>query len=112
MQVHDTTWDRADLPAPTLNIRLDGCIVPDVRGEARLDTAHLVVLDGFLDEPVRRGLMEALVGPGWPGGPALPGDQWERATADAAGTPPTWGLKARDSAELQALLGASRRGPE
>jgi len=51
-----------------------------------------VVLDNFLDEPTRQGLLEALTAPGW-AGQDPPAALWERATADAAQRPATWGLK-------------------
>lgn len=77
------------------------------------------MLDNFLDEPTRQGLLDALTAPGWsdqhqqhgqlhqgsagnsqgqghiihthPVDPPTP--QWERATADAAQRPATWGLR-------------------
>ncbi|GFH18074.1 ankyrin repeat domain-containing protein [Haematococcus lacustris] len=59
----------------------------------RLDMAHVVVLDNFLDEATRAGLMAALSPPGcdpskgpWP-------QLWERATADSEKAPRTWGLR-------------------
>lgn len=51
-----------------------------------------VVLDNFLDEPTRSGLLEALTAPGWQGANP-PQPKWERRTADAAERPPTWGLQ-------------------
>lgn len=61
--------------------------------------APQVVLDNFLDEPTRQGLMEALTQPGWQGA-APPEAQWERATADAAERPVTWGLRSQVLSQL------------
>lgn len=60
-----------------------------------------VVLDNFLDEPTRQGLLEALTAPGWTG-QHPPEALWERATADAAQRPATWGLKAGVLSQLAA----------
>jgi hypothetical protein len=51
-----------------------------------------VVLDNFLDEPTRSGLLDTITAPGWQG-PSPPEPKWERCTADAAERPPTWGLQ-------------------
>lgn len=54
LETHATAWDPSRLQ-PTLNLTLDGCIVPTQAGSARVDAAHLVVLDAFIDEPTRAG---------------------------------------------------------
>lgn len=64
---HPTDWRLAS--PPTLNIALDGCIVPCGDG-ARVDYAHVVVLDDFIDEPIRKQLMDFLTAPGWQVGSA------------------------------------------
>jgi hypothetical protein len=177
LATHATAWDPASVKV-TLNLRLDGCIVPTSRGGARVDYAHLVrslcaarmstrtadlcsglpcsmagcagprtctrgrqrracvrvprrthsqvVLDNFLDEPTRSGLWDFLTNPrdthadtahaapGGSGGDAAahapprgdathgssttcaadpPASKWQRATADAAAHPATWGLR-------------------
>lgn len=56
-------------------------------------THKQVVLDNFLDESTRQGLLDTLTGPGWPGGPHPPESLWEQRTADAAGAAATWGLQ-------------------
>lgn len=53
---HETDWD-PQACSPTLNIALDACIVPTSTGEARLDTAHVVVLDDFFGEAERQELL-------------------------------------------------------
>jgi hypothetical protein len=89
----------------TLNIALDGCIVPTQSGAARVDYSHLVVLDNFLDEPTRQQLLDYITEPGWTNSSGSPKhahppmSKWEQATcdaADAASKPRarTWGLTA------------------
>lgn len=90
-----TDWDPASLEV-ALNARLDGCIVPSgADGGGRVSFSHVVALDGLLDDPLRRELLEYLVGqPDADGGVrTLPEDRWERRTADMAGAAPTWGLR-------------------
>jgi hypothetical protein len=90
----------------TLNVALDGCIVPTQSGAARVDYSHLVVLDNFLDEPTRQQLLDYITEPGWTSSSSdnskhaqPPDTKWEQATcdsADAASKPRarTWGLTA------------------
>ncbi len=172
-----TDW-QPSAAAVTLNVRLDGRIVPSAGGGARVSYSHIAVLDGFTDEPTRGALLGFLTRPagtdaaadgGAAGGGAesaqgvagadaagiaahggragggnggqsgegaagqrrtavgttrltegggtttggtaaagtgagaataaevadevLPGDKWERRTADQAGLKPTWGVK-------------------
>lgn len=65
-------------------------------------------MDNFLDESTRQGLLDALTGPGWPGGPHPPESLWERRTADAAGAAATWGLQARVLAGLASGQAAAK----
>jgi hypothetical protein len=60
-----------------------------------------VVLDNFLDEPTRQGLLDAVTAPGWQG-PHPPDTHWARRTADAAQAAPTWGLQGHHLAALAA----------
>jgi len=94
LKTHETRWtpDAPDFKV-TLNIALDGCIVPTQSGTARVDYSRLVVLDNFIDEPIRCQLLEFLTGPSWAGS-APPASKWGRVTADADGKPLTWGLHA------------------
>ena len=104
---HPTPWDPAALRV-SMNLRLDGCIVPSEREGARLSYSHLAVLDDFLDDATRRELRDFLVAPQEEGGVdtdkdkdtaqdsgagAVPVDRWERGTADMAGAAATWGIK-------------------
>lgn len=41
VKTHSTPWDPATVKV-TLNITLDGCIVPTTAGGARVDYSHLV----------------------------------------------------------------------
>lgn len=92
IKTHQTTWtpNASDFKV-TLNIALDGCIVPTQSGTARVDYSRLVVLDNFIDEPTRCQLFEFLTAPSWAGS-TPPASKWDRVTADADGKPLTWGL--------------------
>lgn len=54
---HPTSW-RPSSARVTLNISLDACIVPDASGDARVDKAHLIVLDDFIGENERMELLD------------------------------------------------------
>ena len=61
---HDTCWDPSEA-MPTLNLRLDGRVVPSAfpnEGCARVSFSHVVVLDNFIGEPEREALMTFLTG--------------------------------------------------
>ena len=118
----DTTWQAADAK-PTLNVRLDGRIVQSAASGARIAYSHIVVLDDFIDETTRAELLAFLTAPaaGSPGSASakaasasdtlqaaagegvagdaagLPGDRWERQTADQAGLAATWGVKVQQA---------------
>lgn len=63
LRTHDTTWVPApNNPKVTLNVVLDGCIVPTESGAARVDYSHLVLLDNFIDERTRQQLLDCLTG--------------------------------------------------
>lgn len=63
VETHETEWDASGV-APTLNMRLDGRIVPSATlpGGARVSFSHLLVLDNFIGEPERAALMSFLTG--------------------------------------------------
>eukprot|EP00879_Flechtneria_rotunda_P012225 GHRR01012767.1.p1 GENE.GHRR01012767.1~~GHRR01012767.1.p1 ORF type:complete len:420 (+),score=129.30 GHRR01012767.1:107-1366(+) len=90
LRTHPTDWSPENLK-PTLNLVLDGCIVPTVAGSARVDYSHLVVLDNFIDEPTRLQLLDYLTEPGWYYADP-PASKWSRSTSDADEKPETWGL--------------------
>ena len=91
VKTHESTWDPSTAQV-TLNARLDARLVP--QGSAmRLDYSHVVVLDDFIGEPERQGLLEFLTQPDWDHSNGPPAEKWERETADGAGLPKTWGLK-------------------
>lgn len=70
LATHETDWSPERL-TPTLNLRLDGRIVPSVAaGGARVSFSHLVVLDGFFGEPERRELAGFLTSSGAAAGQA------------------------------------------
>ena len=110
-----TSWDPQSLEIP-LNIRLDGCIVPSSHAleGARISYSHVVVLDGLVDDPLRKEIQKILldgedegINPSThntQGGVRhLPDEKWERKTADMAGGAPTWGLRPHI---LKTLLGS------
>jgi hypothetical protein len=129
LRTQPSSWT-PDAVSPTLNLRLDGRIVPSAAaGGARVSFSHLVVLDEFCSEPDRRELMgfmasgnaaachcdertgvdgsaEHAAAGGCPEA-AVPGPSWMRATADRAGLPPTWGLKVRLCAHGAGAVGVS-----
>ena len=117
LQTQPSSWTPGAV-SPTLNLRLDGRIVPSAAvGGARVSFSHLVVLDGFFGEPERQEMMGFLTGGNAAARPlderdsvdgsgehaaagggleaAVPGPRWTRATADRAGLQPTWGLRVR-----------------
>lgn len=63
LATHDSDW-APHACSVTLNVTLDACIVPTSSGEARLDTAHVVVLDDFFGEPEREELLSFITQPG------------------------------------------------
>lgn len=86
-------WSPDDLQIP-INVRLDGCIVPNTTsGAARVSFSNVVVLDNLVDDKVRRQLAEFLVDDPSGSVATLPEGTWERKTADMEGAQPTWGLK-------------------
>ncbi|GIL79132.1 hypothetical protein Vretifemale_8519 [Volvox reticuliferus] len=89
---HPTSWRPTDSRV-ALNVTLDACIVPDATGAARVDKAHLVVIDDFISEGDRIGLLDFITHPGWDVLMPPPGDKWDRATRDSATASPTWGLR-------------------
>ncbi|KAK9804411.1 hypothetical protein WJX72_011538 [[Myrmecia] bisecta] len=94
LQTHETGWDPASVKV-AINARLDARIVPSAASPdgARLDYAHIVVLDDFFGEDERVALLGFLTAPDWDHSRGPPADKWERATADGAGLPRSWGLK-------------------
>lgn len=72
-----------------------------VLGDAR---EAVVVLDSVIDDALRRQLLALLCGDAPPGGSAPPRALWDRRTRDAAGLPPSWGLR-------QSLLRRLERSP-
>lgn len=63
LQVHESPWD-PDSTACTLNVALDGCIVPSESLGARVDKAHVVVLDDFVSPSDRKELLDWITEPG------------------------------------------------
>ncbi len=63
LETHETSWQPSHARL-TLNVTLDAMIVPSASGAARVDTAHLVVLDDFIGEEERRELLDFITEPG------------------------------------------------
>lgn len=69
IQTHSSAWkpDATSGPRVALHVSVDAGIVPCPNTGMRLDTARMVVLDEFIDEDTRVGLLDALTAPGaWP----------------------------------------------
>lgn len=93
-------WSPADARV-ALSARLDGRLVPGA--PPRVDRTAVVAVDGVVDAPLRSALLSLLLGPaGDEAAPSPPTSLWERATADAAGAPPAWGLTGAALAALAA----------
>ena len=84
LATHETDWS-PERVSPTLNLRLDGRIVPSAAaGGARVSFSHLVVLDGLFGEPERQELAAFLTGSGAAAGQPNGDDAALTATADGA----------------------------
>ena len=96
VRVHATSWRPSDARV-TLNLTLDACVVPssEGRGSCRVDKAHVVCLDEFLDGDCCDAILARLTGGAAQAGTGATPPQalWERRTADAPDKPCTWGLK-------------------
>eukprot|EP01023_Acetabularia_acetabulum_P002205 TRINITY_DN10843_c0_g1_i1.p1 TRINITY_DN10843_c0_g1~~TRINITY_DN10843_c0_g1_i1.p1 ORF type:complete len:320 (-),score=47.34 TRINITY_DN10843_c0_g1_i1:1111-2070(-) len=78
----------------TMNLKLDACVVPLSSGEGyRVDEAHLVVLDNFIDHTIRQDILDYITQKDWDHARGPPTSKWEKKTADSALAPATWGLK-------------------
>lgn len=63
LETHDTSWQPSQARV-TINVTLDAMIVPGASGAARVDTAHLIVLDNFIGEKERKELLDFITEPG------------------------------------------------
>lgn len=89
VQTRPTAWTPASLRV-TLNLTLDGCIVPSAaEGGVRVDTAHVAVLDGLAEAAICASIRERLCGTG----AQPPAELWERRTADSPDAARTFGLR-------------------
>ena len=66
LRTHDTAWT-PDQVQVTLNARCDARIVPSPASPqgARVDYAHVVVLDNFFDAAQQTELLDLITVPGW-----------------------------------------------
>eukprot|EP00889_Picochlorum_renovo_P003973 jgi/Picre1/31003/NNA_006361.t1 len=94
-KTRETAWDPERDAHVSMNVRLDGCIVPTEEGDvgARVSYSHVVVLDDFVDERSRLQLLHHLSENVEGGEIRLRGDVWDRKTLDMDGGCPTWGVK-------------------
>lgn len=122
IKTQPTSWDPRSVNV-TMNVRLDGAIVPSAGLSssmgARVSYSHVVVLDDFVDDVSRKQLLSFLTSPdddleskrkeenyqspktnasitSYP----LPGRVWERQTMDYPGAAPSWGVKQHVLQEL------------
>lgn len=88
----ETSWDPKKDLRVSMNVRLDGCIVPDTGNiGARVSYSHVVVFDDFVDSASRGALLGHLVDD-TKGSIKLRDEWWDRQTADMDGSKPTWGV--------------------
>lgn len=108
-KTRETAWDPEKDAHVSMNVRLDGCIVPTEQGDvgARVSYSHVVVLDDFVDERSRLQLLHHLSESMDDGEIRLRGDVWDRKTLDMDGACPTWGVK---NDVIQTLQDASLDG--
>lgn len=92
LTTHATNWDPKSVRV-TLNVCTEACIVPSDEESARLSYGHVVVLDGFITEEMRKELFELVNQPGWRESQDPQNEKWQRATCDTDKAMPTWGLK-------------------
>lgn len=90
----ETGWDPEKDLRVSMNVRLDGCIVPDAGNiGARVSYSHVVVLDDFIDDTCRTSLLKHLAHIDNTGGSIrLREEWWDRKTSDMNGTMPNWGV--------------------
>ncbi|GAB4818432.1 hypothetical protein N2152v2_005478 [Parachlorella kessleri] len=65
LATHPTAWE-PPAAGPTLNVRLDGCIVPSEAAPegGRVSYSQLLVLNDFIDDSMRQQLLDFLTAPG------------------------------------------------
>ena len=94
LQTRLTQWEAKDAKV-TLNVCTEACIVPSDATSARLSYGHIVVLDDFFNEELRKDIFEAVNCPDWREDWQRPPEpKWERSTCDQTDQPPSWGLQA------------------
>ncbi|GMH32424.1 hypothetical protein BSKO_00258 [Bryopsis sp. KO-2023] len=92
-------WSPSDVKV-TMNVCLEGAVVPTNNDEVRFSFGHLVVLDDFIPDSTRQGLLDLITEKDWKATQNPPLAKWEKETCDQAGFPKTWGLKDECLAEL------------
>ena len=79
-----TSWDEARVGTPALNVSLDAMLVPTATDGLRVATAHVVALDGVVDDDMRARFLECITreGSDEASGAEPPSETWERRTTD------------------------------
>lgn len=87
----DDPWDPGSVQV-SMNVKLDGCIVPSESEGARVSFGHVVVLDNMVEDIYRKSILGFLT-QGQDTRQPLPDSIWNRRTSDMAGSRPTWGVE-------------------
>ena len=79
-----TSWDEARVGTPALNVSMDAMLVPTATDGLRVATAHVVALDGVVDDDMRARFLECITreGSDEASGAEPPSETWERRTTD------------------------------
>jgi len=87
----DDQWDPGSVQV-SMNVKLDGCIVPSEREGARVSFGHAIVLDNMVEDSWRKSILRFLT-QGQDIRQPLPESIWNRRTSDMVGSRPTWGVE-------------------
>ena len=87
----DDSWDSGSVVV-SMNVKLDGCIVPSESEGARVSFGHAIVLDNMVEDTWRKSILDFLTC-GQDIRQPLPECIWNRRTSDMAGSQPTWGVE-------------------
>ena len=92
VQTYPTEWNPKSVKV-TLNVCTEACIVPSDEESARLSYGHVVVLDDFITDTIRKELFELVNLPNWLETDDPLQTKWHKATCDVVDQPPSWGLR-------------------
>ena len=91
LRTHPTDWNPSSAKV-TLNVCTEACIVPSDEESARLSYGHVVVLDDFITDSIRKELFESINLPDWRETDDPLPTKWRKETYDVVGQSPSWGL--------------------